>query len=139
MTLREALQAVYDKHNKLTPDLVVEEARQNSSEAGKILHSRLEWDNEKAGEAWRREQASQLIRVAYATYKNEEGENKKIRAFHSVPSEKGHVYEPLEKIKTDEFTRNLVLQQMEREWRAMYDRYRDFAEFVEMIKKDLGS
>lgn len=139
MTLREALQSVYDRHGQLTPQFVVDEAREGATEAGQILRARLEWDNERAGEAWRREQARELIRSVRVVYKEAEGTApaKSVRGFHSVPSDHGHVFEPLEKVQEDPFVRKLVLAQMRREWKQMHARYREFEEFVEMIEEDL--
>ena len=139
MTLREALQSIYDEYGKLTPDLVVEEARKNEGEAGHLLHARLEWDNEKASESWRREQARGLIRSVRVVYKkaDEDGPSKSVRGFHSVQSEKGNVYVPLEEVEKDEFTRKLILANMQREWEQLFDRYKQFEEFVELVERDL--
>ena len=48
---------IYQKHNGITPSLLVEEAKDPNS----ILHHLFEWDNEKAGHAHRLDQARQII------------------------------------------------------------------------------
>lgn len=139
MTLREALDAIRDKEGMLTPQLVVDEARANRSNAGKLLHSRLEWDDSAAGEAWRRTQAQELIRSVRVVYKEatEVEAARSVRGFHAVTRPDGHVYEPLDDVVQDEFTRNLVLRDMEREWKALKRRYENFAEFAVMVSRDL--
>jgi hypothetical protein len=139
MTLREALAAVREKHGSLTPQAVVDEARANRSAAGKFLHGRLEWDDSAAAEAWRRTQAQELIRSLRVRYREptETEEARSVRAYHAVPRPDGHVYEPLEVIEQDEFTRNLVLRDMEREWMALKRRYEHFVEFLDLVRGDL--
>lgn len=139
MTLREALQVIRDKNGYLTPQLVVDEARANRSTAGKFLHSRLEWDNTAAGEAWRRTQAQELIRSVRVVYKpaTDKEAARSVRGFHAIARADGHVYEPLDVVVEDEFTRTLVLRDMEREWVALKRRYEHFAEFLSMVRADL--
>jgi hypothetical protein len=135
MSLRDHLQQIYDRHAKLTPDLVVTEARDPSHP----LHDRFEWDDAVAGEAWRREQAHQLIRSVKVVYRqaDEKSSEKSVRAFHAVRSDQGHVYEPVEKVTSDPFTAQLVLRDMEREWQTLRRRYEGFAEFYAMVRRDL--
>jgi hypothetical protein len=135
MSLRDHLQAVYDRHGQLTPTLVVEEAR----DPAHPLHDRFEWDDSVAGEAWRRSQAQELIRSVKVVYREatEKEAAKSVRAFHAVRREDGHVYEPVEKVIEDPFTKKLLLADMEREWKALHRRYQNFAEFADMVKRDL--
>jgi hypothetical protein len=134
--LRGQLQAVYDQHSELTPDLVVDVARDPEHP----LHSRFEWDDSVAGEAWRRQQAHDLIRKVKVVYReaDESGPEKSVRAFHAVRSDKGHVYEPVEKVVADDFTRRLLLNDMEREWKALHQRYQEFEEFLAMVRRDVS-
>lgn len=136
MSLREQLQSIYDRHSQLTPALVVDEARNDSHP----LHDRFEWDDAAAGESWRREQAHQLIRSVRIVYREADDKNpeQSVRAFHAVRSEKGHVYEPVDKVTTDPFTAQLVLKDMQREWQALKRRYEQFSEFYSMVRSDLG-
>lgn len=136
MSLRDQLQAIYDQHGKLTPEIVVNEARDKDHP----LHNRFEWDNEVAGEAWRREQAHRLIQKVKVVYREADDNQpeKSVRAFHAVRSEKGHVYEPVGKVVRDDFTRQLLLNDMRREWQALKRRYEEFEEFLHMVRADLG-
>ena len=133
-SLRDELQSIYERRGELTPDIVLEEARPKSSP----IHDRFEWDNTKAAEAWRREQAHELIRSVRVVYRKPDTDERiELRQWHAVSSPTGHVYEPLEKITDDPLLRQLVLRDMEREWRQLHGRYETFAEFTSMVLKDL--
>jgi hypothetical protein len=136
MNLRTQLEAIRDKRGELTPALVVEEARPKNHP----LHNRFEWNQSAAAEAWRRQQAHELIRSVKIVYREatENDTAKSVRAFHAVRRETGHVYETAEEIAEDEFSRALVLRDMEREWKQLHRRYSQFAEFVTLISGDLG-
>lgn len=142
MTLRDALQSVYMRHGKLTPELVVETARNPApgDEVALLLHHRLEWDDARAAEAHRREQAAELIRSVRVVYRpaSEDGEELSVRAYQNVRVEDGNVYESVEKVAQDPFLRKLVLTDMEREWKALRDRWQHFDEFTKMVLADVA-
>jgi hypothetical protein len=81
-----------------------------------------------------------LIRKVKVVYReaDESGPEKSVRAFHAVRSDKGHVYEPVEKVVADDFTRRLLLNDMEREWKALHQRYQEFEEFLSMVRRDVS-
>lgn len=134
MSLRDHLQDIYDQHGALTPALVVEQARPKSHP----LHDRFEWDNRAAGEAWRRQQAHELIRSVKVVYREATDSDpaEHVRAWHAVRGEEGHSYEPAEKVAGDPFLSALVLKDMEREWKQLHRRYGHFAEFVALVRGD---
>lgn len=138
MSLRDQLQAIYDEYGKLTPEIVVEAARPEDHP----LHGRV-FDRapREAAEAWYRHRAHDLIQSVKAVYReaDETGPERSIRAFHAVPKEDGYVYEPAEVIAADDFTRQLVLRGMEREWKQLLARYEQFEEFLSMVATDVGS
>jgi hypothetical protein len=135
MSLRDELQRIYDENGELTAELVVEAARPKTSP----LHNRFTWDNREAAEQWRQHQAAELIRSVKVTYREatEDEEARTVRAYHAVRGPKGHAYEPAEKIKEDPFQRQLVLNDMRRDWQALKRRYEHFAEFLELVRADL--
>lgn len=137
MSLRDQLQAIYDGHGKLTPAIVVDEARDESHP----LHTRFEWDDAAAGESWRRQQAHELIRSVRVVYREADEKNpeRSVRAYHAVRTDDGHSYEPVEKVTEDDFTRRLVLADMEREWKALHRRYQQFGEFLKMVRRDVDA
>lgn len=136
--LRDELEAIRKQFGKLTPQLVVDQARGE----GHPLHSYFEWDNEAAGEAWRRVQAHRLITKLRVTYKepDEKSPGKSVRQYHAIrgDDEREYVYEPAEKVAADPFLTQLVLRDMEREWQQLKRRYDQFDEFWRMVRRDVG-
>lgn len=132
MSLRDQLQSIYDQHGRLTPGLIVDEAR----DPAHPLHTRFEWDDAAAGEAWRRTQAQELIRSVKVVYREatEKETARRVRAYHAVRTETEHVYEPVEKVAEDPLLRQMVLRDMEREWKQLKQRYGHFREFVDMVR-----
>ena len=135
MSLRDVLQGIYDQRGELTAEIVVEVARDENHP----LHERFEWDDAAAGEQWRKHQAAELIRSVKVVYREatETEEARTVRAFHAVRGPKGQAYQPAEKVAEDPFTRQLVLNDMEREWLAFKRRYERFTEFTAMVRRDL--
>lgn len=137
--LRGQLQRIYDRRGRLTPELVVEEARPADSP----LHSHFEWDDSVAGEAWRRHQAHEMIRTQRVVRQDAEKpqSERTARAFHAIPAKGGapnsYVYEPVEVVAADPKLTAIVLRDMEREWKQLYRRYSQFQEFIDMVSRDL--
>lgn len=134
--LRGQLQTVYDQHGELTPQLVLDVARDPEHP----LHSRFEWDDAVAAEAYRRDQAHELIQSVKVVYRkaNESGSERAIRAFHAVRREKGYVYEPVEKVVDSPMTQKILLQDMEREWKSLFKRFQEFEEFLALVRRDVS-
>lgn len=135
MTLRDIFQGIYDEHGRLTAQLVVDEA----SDPESLLHSHFEWDDEVAAEQHRLAQARKLIRKVRITFQpHAEANFSTIRAWRSVATSEGRTYRPAEEVAEDSFLLKLHLQDMEREWRSLKEKYERFAEFAEMVRRDLG-
>lgn len=136
MSLRDEMQAIYDQHGRLTPALVVETARPKTHP----LHSRV-FDRPKneAAEAWYKHRAHELIQSVKIVYREatEEQPERMVRAFHAVRGESGVEYRPAEDIADDPFARQLVLRDMEREWKQLLARYEHFEEFLGMVRADV--
>jgi hypothetical protein len=134
--LRSQLQAVYDDRGRLTPQIVVDAARP----ADHPLHGRFEWDDTIAGEAWRRYQAHELIQsVRIVVRKATEQEAAlTVRGFHAIRGDDGYVYEPNDRIIENAFLTELLLRDMEREWRQLQERWRNYQEFVDMVRRDVN-
>jgi len=131
--LRELLLEVRRSRGELTPRAVVDEAR----DARHPLHHRFEWNDEIAGEAYRRSQAAELIRSVKVVYKETpDGEERKIRAFSSVPTVVG--YQPTEEVMADDFSRKLLLRELERDIKALRRKYAHLSEFAEMLRDAAG-
>lgn len=133
--LRAELTGIYQKHGELTPQAVVDEARPETAP----LHSRFEWDDELAGEAYRRVQASELIRSVRIQYAidPETSERKYVRAFYSVRSIDSNKsgYAPTEDIVQDEFATKILLKQCQREIADLKRKYGHLNEFAALIRE----
>lgn len=134
--LRTQLQTIYDEHGKLTPALVVQTAR----DPDHPLHSRFEWDDSVAAEKYRLTQGGELIRSIKLSYRDNRGDYKDIRQYHSFrSSEGGHSYEPVEKVANDPMLDRILKKDMEREWQSFRKRWEGYVEFSTMIKRDLDA
>ncbi len=133
MAIRDNLYAIYDKHKELTPGIVVEEARP----VDHPLHNNFEWDDTVAGHKYRLEQARELIRSCEIVYKKPDGKNLTIREFVSVRTTDNYAYQPVRQVAKDPITREIVLRDMEREWRNLKSRYNAFDEFWRLVQEDM--
>jgi hypothetical protein len=134
VSLASALADIYEQHRALTPALVVDAAR----DPVHPLHSQFEWDDSIAGEKYRQTQARQLIRSVRVVQPVGENDQVRVRSWHSIPRSEGRTYMPAEEIKQDPFARQLLLQQMDRDWRTLRARYGHMAEFLDMVRRDLA-
>lgn len=75
--LERAFGERWSKGGAVKPKEIVEVARDAASYPA--LNSQLEWDNEKAAEKWREEQASHLVRSIVVEYREEGGGEIKMR------------------------------------------------------------
>jgi hypothetical protein len=134
--IRGHLMEIYERRGVLTPEIVVEEARSKQHPLHGYVFDR---PPKEAAEAWYRERAHRLIQIAQIAYQETPESNPSwVRAFHHVRDERGHVYEPVEKVASDPFLRDLVLRDMEREWQQLYKRYSEFEEFIKLVLNDIG-
>lgn len=136
--LRSLLTDSYQRHGELTPQIVVDEARPKTAP----LHNRFEWDDEIAGEAYRRVQAAELIRSVRITFSdNKTGERKSVRGFHSLhqagDKDRGG-YAPTEEIVQDELALKLLLRELKREIGDLKKRYSHLEEFTVVVREELG-
>lgn len=136
-SMRDELLAIRDANDGvLTPEIVVDVARDPSHP----LHSRFEWDDSVAAEKYRRDQAHQLIQKAKVSYQpqGEDGPPRLVRAFVAMRAADGHVFDPVEEVAQDPLRRKMALADMEREWKALRRKYEEFAEFLDMVRRDVG-
>ena len=135
MSLRDHLQTVYERHGTLTPALLVDEARPETHP----LHGKFEWDDAIAGEAYRRDQAAQLIRSVRIVYReaDEHEAARTVRAYHAIRDESGTAYRPNDEVVASPFLTELLLRDMEREWKQLKRRWAHFSEFAEMVRGDV--
>lgn len=136
MTLREHMEAIYKQYGRLTPDLVVETARPKNHPLHTVVFNR---SVKEAAEQYYRDRAQELIKSVRITYTTPEGGVRDMRAFHAVrpTTADEFVYEPAGKIAEDPFLSAILLRDMEREWRQMFERFGRFKEFVTLVQATL--
>jgi hypothetical protein len=117
-------------HGKLTPEIVVDAARDKKSP----LHGEFDWDKDRAARAHWMHQARMLL--ADITYDLDE--EKEIRAFVNVTRDDGRVYADTKSTLSDPELRAQVLDRLQAEaddWAQRAENYREFAEAVRVIRK----
>jgi len=139
--LREILNGVRAERGRLTPEIVVEVAREESHP----LHHRFEWDDGIAAHKYRLVQASNLLRVKFKQDRGAEEDPVELRAFWPVKAgESGDPdvnadteYVPVEEVLMDPIARQVLLNQMIREAAAFRRRYQHMAEFATVVQEHL--
>lgn len=129
--LRACLTAIYQDLGELTPAGVVDAARPEKSP----LHERFEWDDQVAGEEFRRLQASELIRSVRIEYA-QSPEPKSVRAWvaRRDAGQAGRGYVPVEEVVVDDVAMQVVRRQFEREVQELRRKYGHLDEFAEIMK-----
>lgn len=112
----------------LTPRNVVEAARSNRSP----LHKHFEWDDAKAAEAFRLDQARSLIQSIRV--EDDEAEEGTTRAFVSIAAKGGTSYRAASEVKNSADLQAVVLAQAERELEAFEKRYRELTEICGIVR-----
>lgn len=137
MSLRDAMNnrmhVLYDQHGHLTPRLVLEDARPKDSPLHPAVFDRNQKD---AAEAYYLDRAHQLLRSFYITVRPAKPEDPdlRVRKWHAVATEDGHIYRAAEDIAEDPTHTAIVLKDMERQWRELYRRYGQFQEFIDLVR-----
>lgn len=132
MDLAAELEAIRRRHGKLTPALVVEEARSESSPLHSMVFNKTV---DEAAEAYYLDRAQRLIQIVRA--KRPDGTQSSLRQYFSVRREEGYVYERVEDLRDDAFARELILTNMKREWLALQRQYGELLEFWDLVKADV--
>lgn len=133
--LRAELEAVRDRHGRLTPAAVVIEATPEDSP----LHDHFEWRDEIAAHEHRLAQARELIRMVTVRYVGRDGPTS-IRGYLSVErvdEPGGREYVPTEEVAQDPLQREIALRAAERELRSLMARYDYLQEFFDLAKQVL--
>lgn len=136
MGLQDTLQEIYREHGRLTAHIVLDEAR----DPAHPLHGRFTWDDSVAAERYRLSQARDLIRTVKIVYKAATARTaeRSVRAYHSVPDGEGRSFRPVAEVAESPFTLQLVLSEMERDWKLLKQRYGHLAEFAALVLRDVA-
>lgn len=139
--LRTILMDIRERRGSLTPQIVLDEARDPLHP----LHHRFEWDDSLAAEKYRLLQAQKLLQVRYRA---ETGNGvRDLRAFvvtrpepepNAVDAPTSE-YTPIEEVAVDPVARQILLNQMRRDWKTFKERYQGMAEFMEFMRVQLGT
>lgn len=141
-TVQEWAERVRIEYGKLTPVSMVEAARTDGPE-GCPVYDRFKFDDDAAAaEAWRLDEARNIIRHIKVSYRKSERSGERwVRAYHAVPDEEGpepYRFERAEDVAVNPVLREIVLRDMEREWKQLKSRYGHMVEFVNLVQHDIG-
>lgn len=119
----ERLERLRKKHDIITPSLVVHDAENKRS----VLHPCFEWDDSKAGRAYREDQARYLLRsVTVVIPKGEKTQS--VRAFVHVETEETTGYTSIEFAMSKKEMRQQIIDRALSElgdWQRRYDMYEE--------------
>jgi hypothetical protein len=140
MNAREALRDIYERHQELTPTLVVDEARPKTAP----LHDQFVWDDKVAGEQYRLVQAGNLIRKFKITYGHtDDGAPLRVREYVSIQRQgKSPTYVPSEDAVTNPLTLAALRRECLREaaaFKAKYEHLADYSAIVSGLLTDQAS
>ena len=113
-----------EKENEgtLLPSTVVKEARPKKSK----LHPCFEWDDKKAAEAHRENQARELLRKIVVVYEDKKEEENTIRAFVNIKHDNESYYCCTARVAEDEDLQQNVLEQIVVDLVAVKKKYKQF-------------
>lgn len=124
----EALEKIAaDNDGDLTPGAVLQAARSRSSP----LHRHFEWNDERAAEAHRLNQARQIIRII----RIDDVAPEPVQAFISISDRAGVSYRHVSDVLSSVDLQRRVLVQAERDLAAWEARYRSLASVCELVRQ----
>lgn len=131
----EYLEGLDKKHNGVTAEIILDESRDKKA----VLHPCFEWDNKKAAEQYRLQQArnlmSNLVQVEIIEEKSKKATNTCVRAFVSIePHNNKAVYRPISLAMSNEDTRKVVIANAYKELLMFKGKYEKFIEFKSIIE-----
>lgn len=114
---------------EVTSKTFLDSARDEDSE----MHSLFEWDDTKAAEHWRMQQASVIIASIRVNVVEEEREPIRTRAYvQHEPRQSGYI--SVGKALSEEDKRNKVIMQARKEASWFIEKYKAFEELAEVIE-----
>lgn len=114
---------------ELTPHDVIADAKNHNSP----LHSFFEWNEGAAAEQWRLQQARGLIRAVVAVIVDNEQPARRMQAFVHVPESGAPHYRATDVAMSQERTREMILRQAWKEYRAWQKRYEHLEELATLF------
>ena len=143
MSVLSQLEEIYNRHNALTPSIVLGEA----TDPEHPLHHRFTWDEGEAAHKWRLSQAKALIRsVNVVIERGKDVAPIKVRAFVSeseikggdgLPSDDTGVYLPVEEVVGNDVMRTAWFRALRRDWERLKAKAGASQEFAQMVMDDV--
>ncbi len=138
----QILEGLEDRDEMFKARKVLEHARDPRSP----LHKYFEWDDNKAAEAYRLEQAGRLVAFVTIEVVDASGNKKRERAYHSITiseadGSKKRGFMSIRRIKQESDLQEQLVQralQTLRVWRDMYHRFQRFHELIVCIDQILA-
>ncbi len=127
------LDAIYEEHGKVTPPLIVEDARNTERETHKLI----EWDETAAAGKYRLEQARFIMRNIVIVRKEqaEKPEQAKVfRVFENVVINNDRCYIPTQVAIAQEDTREYLLKKALQSLASFREKYSMLQELSEVMK-----
>lgn len=143
MSVLDHLQSIYERHNALTPAIVLDEA----SKPDHPLHNRFTWDDGEAASKWRLHQAQALIRSVNVVI--DRGSNQvpiSVRAFVSESEirrgadddiDEVGKYLPVETVVASDVLRTAWFKSLRRDWERLKAKAGASQEFAQMVVDDM--
>lgn len=133
LSISERLRQIRAKTGALTRAAVVEDARPE----GSPLHQYFEWDDTAAAEAWRLNQAGEMIAKVQVVIDTSQGA-RPMRQWLHVEVDNVPQYQHVEEIRRDPELTAQVLAAAKSDldgWAARYEVYKEFFAHVEEVRK----
>lgn len=115
-----------ENDGELRPQHVVEAARDKRNP----LHKHFEWDDKKAADAYRLDQARAIIRIVRTQVEPDEAP---VRAFYSVKDDSGQRYRAVETVMSSASLSFALVKAARKELEAFQSRYRTIRELAQPI------
>ena len=132
-TVEEVLADLERRHGDVDPRVLVTEASSESHP----LHDRFEWDDARASESWRLEQASAIIRSVRVRVVSSD-EDLSVRKYYAGRdtgiSDPG-TYRDIDAVREDPKALAQLERSMERDLAALERRYRHFCQWENVVSK----
>lgn len=112
---------------RLTPAAVVDAARDQQNP----LHVHFEWDDSKAAETYRLDQAQNLTRIIRVS--DDKTEDGTTRAWRSIKDEGGTAYRHITEIRSSLDLQMALYKQLDRDLEAIQRRAREIADVCDLV------
>lgn len=125
----EILENIANQYGKIDTENVIEVAKNESNH----LHSYFEWNNDRAGDLYRKEQAGQLIRAVNVTIVENENTIECDRAFVNIKESQFKGYYAMSKVVNDIDLTDMLIKQAYNELQVYVNKYKHLNQLKSLI------